>query len=405
MNGIPVPTGVDSTPINYRVLGISPADNPEGFTNTHATMGVYILNSGGAVFNTGTINWANGLSTDPVVQKITKNVFTQFEKGTFPPEILSYSPYVTKNKNINNENITFNSRDSIVITSDSLKFEIHAVNPENGELSYFWKVNNNLYQSDSIFYLQNNLVNGYAKVTGFVYNSTDTASINWNVYNNQPLLPASIGDKVWIDSNRNGIQDAGEQGLQWVTVDLLKCDGTWLNYTLTDQNGNYSFTDLQPGDYYLKFYLIDANSIYKFTIENAGNNDSLDSDVNPVDSLTECVTLTSGENNFTVDAGVYDFTTDVKENQNIPKDFSLKQNYPNPFNPSTKIEFTVPKSEFLTLDIYNVLGQKVATLINNEINPGYHSVIFNAEKLSSGIYFYRLYGENVNMIKKMILQK
>ncbi len=89
----------------------------------------------------------------------------------------------------------------------------------------------------------------------------------------------------------------------------------------------------------------------------------------------------------------------------VPKEFALNQNYPNPFNPSTVIEFSVPKQEKLMLTVYNVLGQKVATLLNAEETPGIHSITFDGSNLSSGIYFYQLTGDNVNITKKMILAK
>ncbi len=97
--------------------------------------------------------------------------------------------------------------------------------------------------------------------------------------------------------------------------------------------------------------------------------------------------------------------TDVSSQTSVPKEFALQQNYPNPFNPSTVIQFSVPKLERLQLNVYNILGQKVATLLNGELAPGMHTVTFDASKLSSGIYFYQLIGNGVNITRKMILTK
>ena len=89
----------------------------------------------------------------------------------------------------------------------------------------------------------------------------------------------------------------------------------------------------------------------------------------------------------------------------IPKIYSLSQNYPNPFNPSTNINFTLPKISKVVLKIYNVLGQEVATLVNQELSAGKYNYEFNATNMSSGIYIYRLQaGDNV-FIKKMTLLK
>lgn len=74
----------------------------------------------------------------------------------------------------------------------------------------------------------------------------------------------------------------------------------------------------------------------------------------------------------------------------IPTDFNLYQNYPNPFNPVTTIHYDLPKTSFVTLRMYNVLGQVVATLVNEEKNPGAYSVNWDAGRLSSGVYYYRL---------------
>ncbi len=89
----------------------------------------------------------------------------------------------------------------------------------------------------------------------------------------------------------------------------------------------------------------------------------------------------------------------------IPPSFSLQQNYPNPFNPTTRFEYTLPTAEHVTLRVYNVLGQEVATLVDDELDPGYKSISFDASSLPSGIYFYRLQAGNFTAVKKMILAK
>jgi hypothetical protein len=85
--------------------------------------------------------------------------------------------------------------------------------------------------------------------------------------------------------------------------------------------------------------------------------------------------------------------------------YKLEQNYPNPFNPSTEISFSIPTAGNTSLEIYNILGQKVATLVNKELNLGLHKYQFDASNLSSGIYFYKLQSNNFTSIKKMMLIK
>jgi N-acetylmuramoyl-L-alanine amidase len=116
---------------------------------------------------------------------------------------------------------------------------------------------------------------------------------------------------------------------------------------------------------------------------------------------------TSGEIYFD-DLQVTNKTTvgvEDKTNQNIPSDYALEQNYPNPFNPSTQIKFGIPQSGIVKLEIYNLLGQKIATLINEEMNSGYHSVNFYGKELSSGIYIYTLSVNDFVTSRKMVLLK
>jgi hypothetical protein len=89
----------------------------------------------------------------------------------------------------------------------------------------------------------------------------------------------------------------------------------------------------------------------------------------------------------------------------IPKQFELSQNYPNPFNPSTVIRFGLPENSKVLLEVYNILGEKVATLVNGEFKAGYYTINFDARDLTSGVYFYRIETSSWKDVKKMILVK
>ncbi len=97
--------------------------------------------------------------------------------------------------------------------------------------------------------------------------------------------------------------------------------------------------------------------------------------------------------------------TGVTPEPGIPAVYELNQNYPNPFNPSTKIEYSIPKQSFVTLKIFNVVGQEVATLVNEMQTASRYSVTFNAKNIASGIYFTRLSAGDFTAMKKMVILK
>jgi hypothetical protein len=97
--------------------------------------------------------------------------------------------------------------------------------------------------------------------------------------------------------------------------------------------------------------------------------------------------------------------TDIVEVEVVPEQYELLQNYPNPFNPSTKIVFSIPEASFVQLKVYDVLGNEVSTLVNEEHNAGVYSIDFSGTRLTSGTYFYRLKAGNYVEIKKMVLLK
>ena len=120
----------------------------------------------------------------------------------------------------------------------------------------------------------------------------------------------------------------------------------------------------------------------------------------PKDTWTNNQTKTDQETN------PYISLTGVRTlSQSSPVTYALAQNYPNPFNPSTKINFSIQKAGMVTLKIYNILGQEVATLVNTELKAGTYSSVFDASRLSSGVYFYSIHAGDFVQAKKMMLLK
>ncbi len=97
----------------------------------------------------------------------------------------------------------------------------------------------------------------------------------------------------------------------------------------------------------------------------------------------------------------YSAPVDTVSENVYPSDYILYQNYPNPFNASTSFEFELPRNSFVNISVYNTLGQKVAVIINDNFEKGYHYYNWNAPGLSSGIYFYIFRAGDYSVIKKM----
>lgn len=165
-------------------------------------------------------------------------------------------------------------------------------------------------------------------------------------------------------------------------------DGNWsapMNLTQTDnlnENGSHLAPYLggENGNYY-------AYSMYFYE---AGQTGPIVDPAKPTNIYVAKVPLT---------------ITDVKDEINANYNFTLEQNYPNPFNPTTTIKFSVPETGMVSLKVYDVLGNEVATLVNGTMTAGQHSVNFNAAGLASGMYIYKMQAGNFQSVKKMMLMK
>ena len=100
----------------------------------------------------------------------------------------------------------------------------------------------------------------------------------------------------------------------------------------------------------------------------------------------------------------YSETIEVLVSQ-IPNDFSLNQNYPNPFNPSTTISYDIPKTSFVKISVYDILGKEIKVLVNEAKNPGYYETVFDARELAGGIYCFSIRAGDFTQNKKMLLLK
>ena len=105
-----------------------------------------------------------------------------------------------------------------------------------------------------------------------------------------------------------------------------------------------------------------------------------------------------------------DVTTDIKDTDQYPNTYAVSQNYPNPFNPSTTIKFQIPKSTNVRLTIYNLLGKKIRTLVNDEMGAGHYEAVWNGQNdagvnVGSGIYIYKFEAQEFTKVRKMMFLK
>jgi hypothetical protein len=192
----------------------------------------------------------------------------------------------------------------------------------------------------------------------------ELTSFNSVVNGDEVILSWSTATEL----NNSGFEIQRKSGTdEWFNIGFVQGAGT------TQQIQNYSYTDkiFIAGNYSYRLKQVDFDGAFKYS-------DAIEVEVN-----------------------------------SFPARFSLEQNYPNPFNPSTKIRFTIPaviasvakQSQMVTLKVYNVLGNEIATLVNEEKSAGEYEVNFDASGLASGTYFYKLEAGSFSQVKKMILTK
>jgi hypothetical protein len=103
--------------------------------------------------------------------------------------------------------------------------------------------------------------------------------------------------------------------------------------------------------------------------------------------------------------GTFEYSDEVKVEITSPLEYSVSQNYPNPFNPVTTIRYAIPQLSLVKVSVYDILGEEIKVLVNEEQNPGNHAVNFDAKDFSSGVYFYKIISGEFSQVRKMILMK
>jgi hypothetical protein len=105
-------------------------------------------------------------------------------------------------------------------------------------------------------------------------------------------------------------------------------------------------------------------------------------------------------------SGLQVLTSDTQEvSGGVPTAFGLSQNYPNPFNPATRISFSLPRESHVTLEVFNIIGARVATVTDRRYAAGNHSVQFDASTLPSGVYMYKMSAEEFVSVRKLVVMR
>ncbi len=198
-----------------------------------------------------------------------------------------------------------------------------------------------------------------------------------------------VGDFVWLDENENGIQDAEEEGVEFIFISVYDENGNYIGTMISDNNGNYRSSSLMPGEYYLKVLGHTAGS---FTTSKQGNNKS-DSDITNEygDGTTSLFQILSGQFNTDVDIGI------------IPSSQINLVTYPNPVTDNVQLSFNINESDKVKIIISNIKGEKIKE-INLFANPGHNIVDIDFSKYLDGYYSISLAVGNSIPVKKVVLK-
>lgn len=284
----------------------------------------------------------------------------------------------------------------------------------------------------SVFGQQRHFISFLTRFSSSIYGiDYITDSLGFTGYNGEVLSYGLTGAII------NGIQ-YGEIYSNWEKDIIFSPDSLFLwNYNRIDSckiinnsDQNIYLDSVSNKSFSSYGCLIKKDSEYYFRVNPYQKSDSLNIPINPGDTLLfiiadvdVCPICKKQYDEYLKDTLVFAFSADSNQateklillNSDISLDieddnlkinsFYLSQNFPNPFNSRTKIKYSVPKSGFVTLKVYDLLGKEITTLVNEERTVGNYEIIFDADNLSSGVYFYKIYAGSFADTKKFILLK
>ena len=238
---------------------------------------------------------------------------------------------------------------------------------------------------------------------GGVFLSTDNGT-SWNAINNgintghlYSYCLFKDNQNLYVGTVGGGIYTSTNDGTSWIQITQPSQSQTSPVYSIT-KSGSNIFAGTAYGVYLstnngINWNAVNTglpltNQIYVYSLSIVGNY------------------IYMGSNALGIwKRPLSEMITGVEQKNNIPTQFSLEQNYPNPFNPNTTITYSLPKSSFVTLKIFDELGREIKTLVCENKLPGKYEVKFDGRNLSSGVYFYKITAGDFVETKKLILMK
>jgi photosystem II stability/assembly factor-like uncharacterized protein len=205
-----------------------------------------------------------------------------------------------------------------------------------------------------------------------------------------------FNNTVWAIGNDARVFKSTDFCETWNLIDTVEAtEPNIIGVGFVNQNTGFA------GGNYGKLYKT-TNGGFSWKRENTGTDQRFISAVCFTNDTTTFICGGAGKMIYTEHGGLTNLNYIRSD---IPENFELKQNYPNPFNSQTTIEFIIQKSDNYTFEIYNSLGQKIDTPFSKNLQPGNYKINYNANNLTSGIYFYRIFSEKKNLSKSFLLIK
>ncbi|MGE5436219.1 MAG: YCF48-related protein, partial [Syntrophothermus sp.] len=336
---------------------------------------------------------------------INENIGFSFAKDNEPYERINYNGYFLKT------------------TDGGYNWDtLHIINKEQ-------KINNILFKDNNGYVLGNDL---FYKTTdgGNTWSYDDNSNISGNkinfisnnigfISNDSIGYKTTDGGEVWVSDTlfkgENIFFIDEKIGFKSFNRKLLKTIDGGINWTENPNRGlnssrikSINFINDSVG-FVSYIYNIDGESFY-YIIKSTDQGNSWIS-LRGDDAINYYTSFFIGKNlgwKANSHGEIFKYTDEVTtstKNENLISHYSLSQNYPNPFNPNTTIRYSIPKQNFVSLKIYDVLGNEVAQIVNEEKPAGKYEVSFNASGLSSGVYFYRINSGEFSQVKKLLLLK